>query len=71
MSPEEREFERQAILERFGSGVGAILQKAKRNRQMRLSEREGTEPEREVEQVPGSSGRCSAFVGFRRLIQPF
>jgi len=47
MSSEERELERQVILERFGSGVGAILERARRNREMR----------REIEQVPGSPGK--------------
>ena len=56
MSPEEREVERREVLERFGPGVGAILQKAKRNREMRLSGLEGMEFEREVERVPGSPG---------------
>jgi len=56
MSPEERELERQAILERFGLGVGAILQRAKRNREIRPGEQEGTESGKEVEQVPGSPG---------------
>ena len=56
MSPEEREEERWEVLERFGPGVGAILQKAKRNREMRLSGLEGMEFEREVERVPGSPG---------------
>ena len=54
MSPEERELERQAILERFGPGVEAILQRAKRNRQ---GEREGAGFEREIDQVPGSPGK--------------
>lgn len=56
MSPEERELERQAILERFGPGVGAILQKAKRNKGMRRDEQEGMESKREIEQVPRSPG---------------
>lgn len=56
MSPEERELERQAILERFGLGVGAILQRAKRNRDIRPDEQDGTESEREIERVPGSPG---------------
>ena len=56
MSLEEREEERREVLERFGPGVGAILQKAKRNREMRLSGLEGMEGEREVERVPGSPG---------------
>jgi hypothetical protein len=58
MSPEERELERQAILERFGSGVGAILQRAKRNREMERGEEDSTAPEREIEQVPGSPCKC-------------
>jgi hypothetical protein len=57
MSPEERELERQAILERFGPGVGAILQRAKRNREMGRNEKGGTESEREIDQVPGSPGK--------------
>lgn len=57
MSPEEREFERQAILERFGPSVGAILQRAKRNREMGRDEKGGTESEREIDQVPGSPGK--------------
>jgi hypothetical protein len=56
MSPEERELERQAILEQFGPGVGAILQRAKQNREMRRNEQEGSEFEREIEQTPGSPG---------------
>ena len=56
MSPEERELERQAILERFGLGVGAVLQRAKRNRGIGLNEQEGTESEKEIERVPGSPG---------------
>jgi len=56
MSLEERELECQAILERFGPGVGAVLQKAKRNREMRRDEQGGTESEREIEHVPGSPG---------------
>ncbi|KAF9783201.1 hypothetical protein BJ322DRAFT_140937 [Thelephora terrestris] len=64
MSPEERELERQAILERFGSGVGAILQRAKRNREMERGEEDRTGPEREIEQVPGSpSTRCNSPTG--------
>ena len=72
MSPEEREVERREVLERFGPGVGAILQKAKRNREMRLSGLEGMEFEREVEQVPGSPGGylVCVCVGFRQLIGP-
>ena len=57
MSPEERELERQAILERFGPGVSTILQRAKRNREMRWDEKGETESEREIDQVPGSPGK--------------
>jgi len=57
MSPEERELERQAILERFGPGVSAMLQRAKRNREMRRDEKGGTESGREIDQVPGSPGK--------------
>lgn len=64
MSPEERELERQAILERFGPGVSAILQRAKRNKQMGRSGQEGAVSVREVEQVPGSPGEYLVFVGF-------
>ena len=58
LSPEERELERQAILERFGPDVGAILQRAKRNREMRRNDQDGKESGREIEQVPGSPGEC-------------
>ncbi|KAF9646718.1 hypothetical protein BDM02DRAFT_3270795 [Thelephora ganbajun] len=53
MSLEERELERQAISERFGLDIGAILQRAKRNREMRRDEQGRTEFETEIEQVPG------------------
>jgi len=58
MSPEERELERQAILERFGPGIDTILQRARRNREMRPDEQEETESGWEIERVPGSPGRC-------------
>ena len=57
MSPEERELERQAILERFGPNVGALLRKAKRNREMPRDESERAGFEKEIEQVPGSPCR--------------
>lgn len=64
MSPEERELERQAILERFGPGVGAILQRAKRNREVKREERDGTELGRGIEQIPGSPGKRFFCVRF-------
>jgi hypothetical protein len=71
MSPEERELERQAILERFGPGVGAILQRAKRNREMRRNGQEGMESGREIEQVPGSPGECLSWsTDIRRFTWP-
>lgn len=57
MSPEERELERQAILERFGPRVGAILQRAKRNREMKRDEGDGTGSGGEIEEIPGSLGK--------------
>ena len=69
MSPEERELERQTVLEQFGPGLGAILQRAKRNREMKRGEQEGTEPEREIEQVPGSPSEWPpGCPDFRRLM---
>lgn len=56
MSPEELELERQAILERFGVGVGAILQRARQNRGSGRNEQEGMAPERESERVPPGMG---------------
>jgi hypothetical protein len=56
MSQEERELERQAILERFGPGVGAILQRAKLNSKTR-DRQERWRIGREIEQVPGSPGK--------------
>lgn len=38
MTPEEVEDERRQILERFGAGIGSVLEKAKRNRMKRASE---------------------------------
>ncbi|RXW22482.1 hypothetical protein EST38_g3363 [Candolleomyces aberdarensis] len=38
MTPEEIEDERKQILERFGAGIGSLLEKAKRNRMKRASE---------------------------------
>lgn len=58
MSPEERELERQAILERFGPQVGAILQKAKFNRGKTQDGQDKTEFGREIEKVPASPGKC-------------
>lgn len=58
MSPEERELERQAILERFGPEVGAILQKAKLNRKKTRDRQERTGFGGEIEQVPGSPSKC-------------
>ena len=66
MSSEERELERQAILERFGPGVGAILERAKRNRKTRRDEKGETESGREIEQVPGSPGK--RFFGVQNFI---
>ena len=69
MSPEERELERQAILERFGPGVGAILQRTKRNREIRRDEKGGTESEREIDQVPGSPGKH--FSGVQTFVSSY
>lgn len=66
MTPDERELERQAILERFGPGVGAILQRAKRNREMARDE-ERTRFEREIEQIPGSPGKCLLYPDLLQL----
>lgn len=66
MSPEERELERQAILKRFGPGIGAVLQRAKQNRVTKRNEQAGTESEREIEQVPGSPGKH--FFGLRNSV---
>ncbi|KAJ2919151.1 hypothetical protein MD484_g1260, partial [Candolleomyces efflorescens] len=38
MTPDEVEDERRQILERFGAGIGSVLEKAKRNRMKRASE---------------------------------
>lgn len=70
MSPEERELERQAILERFGPGVGAILQRAKRNREMKRDEADGTESGRETEQIPRSPGKRFFCVHFSSADSP-
>lgn len=57
MTPEERELERQAILERFGPEVGTILRKAKLNKEKTRGEQERVEFDGEIEQVPGSPGK--------------
>ena len=57
MSPDERELERQAILERFGPEVSAVLRKAKLNREKPRDGQERMGFGREIEQVPGSPGK--------------
>ena len=57
MSPEERKIERQAILEQFGPEVGAILRKAKLNREKTRDGEERPGFGRKIEQVPGSPGK--------------
>ena len=69
MSPEERELERRAILERFGPGIGAILQRTKQNRGMRRDEKGGMESEREIDQVPGSPGK--RFFGMQTSVSSY
>ena len=58
------ELEHQAILERFGPGVSAILERAKRKRKTRRVEKGETESGREIEQVPGSHGKHFGVQNF-------
>lgn len=61
MSPEERELERQAILERFGPDVGVILRKAKLNSKIRDGQ-ERSRVGREIERVPASPGKSLPVI---------
>ncbi|TFK27690.1 cytoplasmic protein [Coprinopsis marcescibilis] len=68
MTPEEIEEERQQIIERFGSGIGGVLERAKRNRTAKASRAEyvGTQHRHEAK-LPASDMLDSPQVPFQEV----